>query len=82
LRRNTLRYCALRWLRWRGSIAVADLAFHLHVWFPGEGFGSVVTHLVPIGEFDGPHPFSAATGGCCSDARCSCNAAEPSNRNT
>lgn len=32
-------------------------AFHLHVWFPGEGFGTVVTNLVPIGEFDGPYPF-------------------------
>jgi 3',5'-cyclic-AMP phosphodiesterase len=32
-------------------------AFHLHVWFPGEHFGKIVTHLVPIGEFDGPYPF-------------------------
>jgi len=22
-----------------------------------EGFGSVVTHQAPIGDFDGPHPF-------------------------
>jgi 3',5'-cyclic-AMP phosphodiesterase len=32
-------------------------AFHLHAWFDGEGFGHVVTHLVPIGEFAGPYPF-------------------------
>jgi Icc protein len=37
-------------------------AFHLHNWFPGEGFGSVVTHQVPIGEFDGPHPFFGPDG--------------------
>ncbi|HZP79887.1 MAG TPA: phosphodiesterase [Pseudolabrys sp.] len=39
------------------SYKVEPPAYHLHVWFPGDGFGSVVTHLVPIGEFDGPHPF-------------------------
>lgn len=32
-------------------------AFHLHAWFPGDVFGSVVTHWIPIGDFDGPHPF-------------------------
>jgi len=32
-------------------------AFHLHVWCPGDHFGSVVTHSVPIGDFDGPHRF-------------------------
>ncbi len=32
-------------------------AFHLHTWSPGDGFGVVVTHWVPIGHFDGPHPF-------------------------
>ena len=37
-------------------------AFHLHSWFPGEGFGSVVTHQVPIGDFDGPHPFFGPDG--------------------
>jgi 3',5'-cyclic AMP phosphodiesterase CpdA len=41
------------------SFRVEAPAFHLHAWFPGEGFGSVVTHEVPIGEFDGPHPFFA-----------------------
>jgi 3',5'-cyclic-AMP phosphodiesterase len=44
------------------SLKVEPPAFHLHVWFPGEGFGRVVTHQVPIGEFDGPHPFFAPDG--------------------
>jgi 3',5'-cyclic AMP phosphodiesterase CpdA len=37
-------------------------AFHLHAWYPGEGFGSVVTHQIPIGSFDGPHPFFGPDG--------------------
>jgi hypothetical protein len=37
-------------------------AFHLHAWFPGPGYGDVVTHLVPIGDFDGPHPFFDSDG--------------------
>ena len=44
------------------SFEVEPPAFHLHAWFPGEGFGSVVTHQVPIGDFDGPHPFFGADG--------------------
>jgi hypothetical protein len=24
---------------------------------PSEPYGDLVTHLVPIGDFDGPHPF-------------------------
>ena len=44
------------------SFNIEPPAFHLHVWFPGEGFGSVVTHNVPIGDFDGPHPFRDAAG--------------------
>lgn len=47
---------------WPPSFKVEPPAFHLHAWFPGDGFGRVVTHLVPIGEFDGPHPFFAADG--------------------
>jgi Icc protein len=31
--------------------------FHLHVWFDDGAFGTVVTHTVPIGRFDGPHHF-------------------------
>ena len=44
------------------SFAVEPPAFHLHVWFPGEPYGTVVTHLVPLGEFDGPYPFFDAEG--------------------
>jgi len=44
------------------SFKVEPPAFHLHSWYPGEGFGSVVTHQVPIGEFDGPHPFFGKDG--------------------
>ena len=44
------------------SFMVEPPAFHLHAWFPGEAYGSVVTHHVPIGDFDGPHPFFANDG--------------------
>jgi 3',5'-cyclic-AMP phosphodiesterase len=44
------------------SFKVEPPAFHLHSWFPGEGFGSVVTHQIPIGNFDGPHPFFGPDG--------------------
>ena len=44
------------------SFKVEPPAFHLHTWFPGEGFGSLVTHQVPIGTFDGPHPFFGPGG--------------------
>lgn len=44
------------------SFRVEPPAFHLHNWFPGAGFGSVVTHHVPIGHHDGPHPFFGPDG--------------------
>lgn len=44
------------------SFKVEPPAFHLHSWFPGEGFGNVVTHQIPIGVFDGPHPFFGPDG--------------------
>jgi 3',5'-cyclic-AMP phosphodiesterase len=44
------------------SFKVEPPAFHLHTWFPGKGFGNVVTHQVPIGNFDGPHPFFGPDG--------------------
>jgi 3',5'-cyclic AMP phosphodiesterase CpdA len=44
------------------SFMVEPPGFHLHAWFPGAGFGELVTHLVPIGHFDGPHPFFDAQG--------------------
>ena len=43
------------------SFKVEPPAFHLHVWHPG-GSGQVVTHTVPIGDFDGPHPFFGTDG--------------------
>ncbi len=44
------------------SFKVEPPAFHLHTWFAGDAFGHVVTHHVPIGEFDGPHPFFGPDG--------------------
>lgn len=44
------------------SFMIESPAFHLHVWFPGEDLGTVVTHQVPVGEFDGPHPFFGPDG--------------------
>jgi len=44
------------------SFKVEPPASHLHSRLPGEGFGSVVTHQVPIGNFDGPHPFFGPDG--------------------
>jgi 3',5'-cyclic AMP phosphodiesterase CpdA len=44
------------------SFKIEPPAFHLHTWFPSERFGSVVTHQVPIGNFDGPHPFFGPDG--------------------
>jgi 3',5'-cyclic AMP phosphodiesterase CpdA len=44
------------------SFKVEPPAFHLHCWFPDDGFGSVVTHQIPIGNFDGPHPFFGPDG--------------------
>jgi 3',5'-cyclic-AMP phosphodiesterase len=48
--------------RWPPSFKIEPPAFHLHAWFPGDGYGSVVTHLVPIGEFAGPWPFHGSGG--------------------
>jgi 3',5'-cyclic-AMP phosphodiesterase len=39
------------------SFRIEPPAFHLHVWFPGNDFGQVITHWVPIGDFGGPYPF-------------------------
>jgi 3',5'-cyclic-AMP phosphodiesterase len=39
------------------SFTIEPPAFHLHVWSAGDDFGAVVTHWVPIGDFDGPHRF-------------------------
>ena len=39
------------------SFTIEPPAFHLHAWIPDDGLGTVVTHWVPIGDFDGPHRF-------------------------
>jgi 3',5'-cyclic-AMP phosphodiesterase len=44
------------------SFTLEPAAFHLHVCLAGGGFGTITTHLVPIGEFGGPHPFFADDG--------------------
>lgn len=46
--------------RWPEVFKIEPPAFHLHVWLPGEGFGNVVTHVVPIGEFPGPYSYGYA----------------------
>jgi len=44
------------------SFKLEPPAFHLHAWFPGEGFGTISTHVVPIGDFEGPYPFFGSDG--------------------
>jgi 3',5'-cyclic AMP phosphodiesterase CpdA len=44
------------------SFKVEPPAFHLHAWFAGDGFGELVTHHVPIGDFKGPLPFFGPDG--------------------
>jgi 3',5'-cyclic-AMP phosphodiesterase len=41
------------------SFKVEPPAFHLHTWVPE---GRIVTHQLPIGQFDGPHPFFGPDG--------------------
>jgi 3',5'-cyclic AMP phosphodiesterase CpdA len=48
--------------RYPPSLKIEPPAFHLHAWFAGAGYGEVVTHVVPIGDFSGPHPFFDAQG--------------------
>jgi len=44
------------------SFRVEPPAFHLHAWASGDGYGNLVTHHVPIGAFEGPHPFFGPDG--------------------
>jgi 3',5'-cyclic-AMP phosphodiesterase len=44
------------------SLMIEPPAFHLHAWFAGDEHGELVTHVVPIGDFSGPHPFFDAQG--------------------
>jgi Icc protein len=39
------------------SFRIEPPAFHLHVWFADDEFGSIVTHWIPIGDFEGPYRF-------------------------
>jgi 3',5'-cyclic-AMP phosphodiesterase len=48
--------------RYSPSLMVEPPAFHVHAWFADAGYGEVVTHLVPIGDFDGPYPFFDSEG--------------------
>jgi 3',5'-cyclic AMP phosphodiesterase CpdA len=47
---------------WEPSFAIEPPALHLHAWFDDGGFGTIVTHQVPIGHVDGPHPFFGPDG--------------------
>jgi 3',5'-cyclic-AMP phosphodiesterase len=44
------------------AFKVEPPAFHVHTWFAGNEFGTLVTHQVPIGAFEGPHAFFGAEG--------------------
>jgi len=44
------------------SLRIEPPGLHLHAWFAGGRFGRLVTHFVPIGEFEGPYPFFDETG--------------------
>lgn len=46
--------------RWPEVFRIEPPAFHLHAWLPGESFGSVVTHVIPVGEFPGPYSYGYA----------------------
>ena len=39
------------------AFVIEPPGLHLHAWFPGADFGTVVTHFVPIGDWGGPRPF-------------------------
>lgn len=44
------------------SFTIEPPAFLLHVWVPGNDFGTLTTHVVPIGDFQGPYPFHDSEG--------------------
>jgi 3',5'-cyclic-AMP phosphodiesterase len=44
------------------SLRLEPPGLHLHAWFDEGRFGRLVTHFVPIGEFDGPYPFFDKAG--------------------
>lgn len=44
------------------SFNIEPPAFHLHVWRANKTQSEIITHWVPIGRFDGPHPFFDSGG--------------------
>ncbi|MGB9208229.1 MAG: hypothetical protein WCB78_08985 [Pseudolabrys sp.] len=46
--------------RWPEVFRVEPPAFHLHAWLSGPRFASVVTRVVPVGEFPGPYSYGYA----------------------
>ena len=44
------------------SFNIEPPGFQLHAWLAGEGFGHVVTHVIPIGDYAGPYPFFGGDG--------------------
>lgn len=46
--------------RWPEVFRIEPPSFHLHAWISGKGFGSVVTHVVPVGVFPGPYSYGYA----------------------
>ena len=57
--------CPPQWADWASMLKAikADLGYDIpHAWFAGDGFGELVTHHVPIGDFAGPFPFFARDG--------------------
>jgi 3',5'-cyclic-AMP phosphodiesterase len=51
------------------SLIMEPPAFHLHAWFSGGDFGTVVTHHVPIGQLNGRTRFLVPPASCLSDPR-------------
>jgi len=46
------------------SLKVGPPAFHLHTWFPGDGFGTLVTHQVRLGRLTVRIRFLVRMGNC------------------
>jgi 3',5'-cyclic AMP phosphodiesterase CpdA len=46
--------------RWPEVFRIEPPSLHLHAWLPGDEFGSVVTHVVPVGNFPGPYSYAYA----------------------
>jgi len=44
------------------SFTVEPPAFHLHLWMPDDRFGHLISHVVPVGRFEGPYPFFRTDG--------------------